>query len=164
MRLNGAASANEEPFLCGRMMAARFRPFHGHVSGWMHVPHNTERDAITRAISVASTCLGCAGCRTKLQKLVERTLVRVDFGVDFGRFPTLFRQQPKRSEEVVRFIEVAKNAKPLPTLPLSRLTRKSSGILHLLEVTSTAVEPLFRSSACDGCGQYCGFWPEAHAR
>lgn len=87
MGLNGAAAANEEPFFCNCMVAP-LTPFHGHICGWMQIPHHSKRNAIARGISIASACLGCTGRTAKLKELVQSALVWVHFGVCFGSLST----------------------------------------------------------------------------
>ena len=79
MWLNRAASGDEEPFLGGGCVASKLALLHWDVEGRVHVASDAQAYGFTRVLTVAPCRLGGTSTRPKLQELVERALVRVDF-------------------------------------------------------------------------------------
>ena len=105
-RLHRTACWHQEALLASCKMCPTLTSLHRYVSGRMNVGRDAQRNAISEiTFSVRPGRFGCPGGISKLEKLVQRWLVRVDFGSLPITLPTFFcRKQAEGCQKVVALV------------------------------------------------------------
>ena len=150
MRLHRAASGDDKPFFGGSCVATNLTSFHRDVLRRVHIASDPHANGSSKLLSIAPIRFRGASAGSKLQELVEGTLVRVHPCLGFLLGCRPIGQETQAEQEVVGLIKIPQQAKPASARPVSG---QLVSISDLVPIARASMEPLLRCCAGNHCGE-----------